>query len=370
VGPGVIRRAGGRSARWRRRLACSASAAAVLVVAGGPADGHITGTNAPPTNYRTRILAVSPPIPGLEVRVAEIGGALELVNRTNQQVVVLGSRLEPYLRVEPNGGVDENRRSPTWLASPPPGSVRPRSASVDAAALPDWHRTSGGRRVVWHDHRAHWTGPDPPRVRQAPRRTQVVVPRWQVPLRVGDQPVLVTGEVVWVPGPSPGPGLLLAGALAAAVGVAGRLRAWRTAVLAAVTVTVASDVAHTLGAQLASVVPVLVRVYASSLWAAGWALGAVVALRMLRPRASEAEPYLVLTTGMFFAFASGLADVLTLSRSQVSTVLPLALARATVATGLGLGAGLLVVALQRVSRPSSPHDDAQGRETIPRRDSA
>jgi hypothetical protein len=60
---------------------------------------------------------------------------------------------------------------------------------------------------------------------------------------------------------------------------------------------------------------------------------------------------LLLAVGLFFAFASGLADVLILSRSQVSTALPLAAARATVAASLGLGVGLSAVGLQRMPRP-------------------
>ncbi len=350
--PGVIVRAGTRSWRCQGRLVGSAAAATVLlVVAAAPADAHITGTNATPTNYRTRILGISPPVAGLEVRVAEVGGTLELINRSGEQVVVLGSRFEPYLRIGADGGVDENRRSPTWLASLPRGS-RPRSASVDAAAPPDWHRIGGGARAVWHDHRTHWTGPDPPRVRRAPRHRQVVVPRWQVPLQVGGRTVLVTGEVVWVPGSSPWPWLALAVALAAVVGAAGRARRWRVPVVAAVTVAVAADIAHTLGTELASVVPVVVKVYVSSIWAMGWVLGVVVAYRLLRGRESEADVYLLLAAGLFYAFASGLADVFTLSRSQVSTALPLVVARATVTVSLGIGVGLFVVALQLVSKTS------------------
>jgi hypothetical protein len=351
-----------RSGRWRRRLAGAAAAAAVLLLAtAGPAGAHITGTNATPTNYRTRILAVSPPVAGLKVRVAEAGGTLELVNRTGEQVVVLGSGLEPYLRVGPDGGVEENRRSPTWLASLPRGS-RPRSARVGAAAPPDWHRIGGGARVVWHDHRTHWSGPDPPRVRQAPRRRQVVVPRWQVPLRVGERTVLVAGEVVWVPGSSPWPWVALAGGLASVVAAAGRARRWRVAVVAALLVAVASDVVHTVGGALASVVPVLVKVYASSIWAMAWVLGAAVAYRLLRGRDSEAEVYLLLAVGLFFAFASGLADVFTLGRSQVSTALPLVVARGTVAVSLGLGVGLFAVALQLASKAGATRS-SQGTAT-------
>jgi hypothetical protein len=336
------------------RLGCAACAVAVLLVIGAaPAEAHLIGTNTMPTNYRTRVLAVSPPIQGLEVRAAEIGGALELINRTGRQVIVLGARSEPYLRVEADGGVDENRRSPTWLASRPPGSPPPRSPSVDSAAPPDWHRLSRGVRVVWHDHRAHWTGPDPPQVRRAPKRRQVVISPWQVPLRVGGQTAVITGEVVWVPGSSWWPWLAVAAALAGVVGVGGRTRSWRLVVIVAVTVAVTLDVLHTVGALLASVVPVLVRIYASSPSVAGWVLGGLAVHRLLRRPDAESGPFYLLAAGFFIAFAGGLADVTALGRSQVSTALPVDLTRATVAASLGLGAGMVIVALLKLPRPGA-----------------
>jgi hypothetical protein len=335
------------------RLGCAACAVAVLLIIGAaPAEAHLIGINAMPTNYRTRILAVSPSIHGLEVRVAEIGGALELINRTGRQVTVLGARSEPYLRVEADGGVDENRRSPTWLASRPPGSPPPRPASVDPAAPPDWHRLSRGIRVVWHDHRAHWTGPDPPQVRRAPQRRQVVIPRWQVPLQVGGQTTVITGEVVWVPGSSWWPWLAAAAVLAGVIGVAGRTRTWRQVVIVAVTVAVTLDVLHTVGALLASVVPALVRVYALSPSAAGWVLGGLAVHRLLRRPDAESGLFYLLAAGFFIAFAGGLADVTALGHSQVSTALPVDLTRATVAASLGLGAGMVIVALLALPRSS------------------
>jgi len=248
------------------RLGCAVGVATVLMLVGAaPADAHLTGSNAVPTNYRTRILAVSPPIGGLQVRVAKIGGALELVNRTGQPVVVLGAGLEPDLRVEADG------------------------------------------RAVWHDGRARWTGPDPPQVRRAPQRRQVVIPRWQVPLRVGGQTAVITGEVVWVPGSSWWPWLALAAALAALVGAAGRTRHWRLVVVVAVTIAVAADLVHTVGAVLASTASVPVRVYASSPSAAGWVLGGLAVDRLLRRPTAESGRYYLLAAGCFFAFAGGLA---------------------------------------------------------------
>jgi hypothetical protein len=95
---------------------------------------------------------------------------------------------------------------------------------------------------------------------------------------------------------------------------------------------------------------VQVKVYVSSLWAVGWVLGVVVAYRLVRGRDAEVDAYLLLAAGLFFAFASGLGDVFTLGRSQVSTALPLVVARATVAGSLGLGVGLFAAALQRASK--------------------
>jgi hypothetical protein len=124
VPPGMTARVRARSSgrRLRLRLGCAACVAAILLVIGAaPADAHLVDTNAMPTNYRTRILAVRPTVQGLRVRVAEIGGALELINGTGRQVIVLGTRLEPYLRVQADGGVDENRRWPARWPLPTAG---------------------------------------------------------------------------------------------------------------------------------------------------------------------------------------------------------------------------------------------------------
>jgi len=62
------------------------------------------------------------------------------------------------------------------------------------------------------------------------------------------------------------------------------------------------------------------------------------------------RPTCLLAAGFFFAFAGGLADMTALGRSQVSTTLPVGIARAAVAASLGLGGGMVVVALLKVPR--------------------
>jgi hypothetical protein len=89
----------------------------LLVVSGaGPAQAHVIGIGGRASNYRTDILDVTPPIAGLTVRVLEAGNQLELTNRSGQEVIVLGYRSEPFLRVGPTG-VYENQRSPSAYAN-------------------------------------------------------------------------------------------------------------------------------------------------------------------------------------------------------------------------------------------------------------
>jgi hypothetical protein len=134
------------------------------------------------------------------------------------------------------------------------------------------------------------------------------------------------------------------------VGAAGRTRSWRPVVIVAVTVAVALDALHTVGDLLALVMPVLVRVYASSPSAAGWVLGGLAVHRLVRRPDAESGPFYLLAAGFFIGFAGGLADVTALGRSQISTALPVDLARVTVAASLGLGAGMVILALLELPR--------------------
>ena len=56
-------------------------------------------------------------------------------------------------------------------------------------------------------------GINPPAVRNAPDKRHVIVPDWTVEFMQGATTSAAAGSLVWVPGPSPVPFLLLAGAL-------------------------------------------------------------------------------------------------------------------------------------------------------------
>jgi hypothetical protein len=252
------------------RNALAVVLAGLLLVVGkaGPAQAHVVGIGGRASNYRTDVLDVASPTPGLTVRVLEAGNQLELTNHSDREVVVLGYRSEPYLRVGP-AGVYENKRSPSAYANRFANAPSRIPADLDPAAPPQWRRIATNPNAVWHDHRSHWSGPDPPAVTADRGHRQVIVPNWQIPLQLGQRTALIEGDIVWVPGPSPWPWVLLALIAFGVVLVAG----WRRQlVLLAplVVVAVAADAIHTVGTLAPSTAPVLAKVYAAMASVSGW----------------------------------------------------------------------------------------------------
>jgi hypothetical protein len=314
----------------------------VVAATAGPAAAHAIGSGTAASNYRTTVRGIEQGVPGLEVRTVA-GDQLELTNRSDQEVLVLGYRLEPYLRVGP-AGVFENRRSPSTYTNrfrTAPTTIPPE---FDPAAAPEWRRIGNGPSAAWHDHRAHWTGPDPQAVTANPRALQVVVPDWQVPLRQGERTMVVRGDITWVPGPSPLPWALASVAVfAAALAAAGGYRRPRALAVVAL-LAVAADVVHTVGALLASTAPLAAELYGTVTSAAGWAVAGLAAYRLLRGRADTGLLYLLLG-GVFLALAGALPDLSALARSQLPSAFGPLATRATITLTLGLGSAMVVAGL-------------------------
>ena len=333
----------------RRRAGLVAVLALLLLGASaGPAAAHALGTGTEASNYRTGIRGIDQGTPGIAVRTVA-GEQLELTNRSSQEVVVLGYRLEPYLRIGP-GGVFENQRSPSTYTNrfrTAPAEIPPE---FDARAAPEWRRIGDGPSVAWHDHRSHWTGPDPPAVKASPETPHVIVPDWQIPVRQGELTMVIRGDITWVPGPSPWPWLLAAVALfAAALAASGGYR--RPKVLAVVAlVAVAADMVHTAGALLASTAPLATELYGTVTSAAGWAVAGMAAWRLLRGRADSGLLYLLLG-GVFLTLAGALPDLSALSRSQLASGFGPVVTRAAITFTLGLGAAMVVAGLAGFQSP-------------------
>jgi hypothetical protein len=337
---------------------------AAVALAAAPASAH-TASGPRPTNYLSSLGSISPSIPGVTVRVVDLGNKLQLTNRTHTDIVVLGYDEEPFLRVGP-GGLYENLRSPaTYL-----DRTRAGTTPVPAIAMgtgpstpPRWHRVSGAHTAIWHDHRIHWMGTSlPVNVKGHEDAFHTVIPQWTVAFRYDTQTVAVQGRLDWVPGPSGWPWLpYVIGLMVLGFVVARKYRGG--AAISALVLLVGVDMAHTItaevaraGAQLTKVVQYFGDNFVSVfVW-----IAAAFTVWGLRRRRIEAL-YGLLLVGAMIGAVSGVSDLSYLWKSQLPTIGPYFLARGEVATALGLGLGLAAGALAalRRSTPRLPARDAR-----------
>jgi hypothetical protein len=335
---------------------------ATLLITAAPASAHGVG-GVQPRNYRTTLLRVEPAIVGVHLEVVDLGDNLQLSNDTGRDVVVRGYDDEPYLRVGPRG-VFENTRSPaTYLnRSRIPTSKPPKSA--DPAATPVWRKVSSGTTATWHDHRAHWMGSDDPPVVQHAPSSRHVIDRWTVELRTGGRLIRASGELVYVPPPSPWPYVGIALVIAVALVALSRTRSWRAALTVGLGALVASELAHVIGLWNATTASTGTKLGETAYALVGIALG-VLALAWMARRGAEAAMPLYLVASIFLFFAGGLADVSTLGHSQIPTTFAATPARLLVAFDLGFGAGVAVGAALRL-RPTGRPRPARPRRVADR----
>jgi hypothetical protein len=175
-----------------RALAVLAAGAAALVLA-ATAGAH--GGN---PRYRSTMHSIDPPVKGLDVDVLNYDDRLLLVNHSGKNVDVRGYGGEPYIRVDADGTVEVNKRSPSyWINLERFGNAQiPASASENAK--PRWTLVDKTGRFEWHDHRIHYMAKGvPPRVTDEGKRTKIF--DWKVPVDVGSRRVAMRGDLYWVP---------------------------------------------------------------------------------------------------------------------------------------------------------------------------
>jgi hypothetical protein len=208
--------------RWQlaRRTIVGVATAGVCV--GGGSGAH--ADSASPTDYLSTIVSVEPATATIEVRMVGGDAFFELVVEPGTTVEVVGYQGEPYLRVLPDGTVEENRSSPTRaLNTDRFGTSAPApAAGASAKATVDWQVVGDGGRYAWHDHRTHWMSTSPP----IGARPGDQILEGVVPLVVDGVEVDVTVRSVWQRAPSPAPVWLGFVAGIAGAGVLAR-RWWR-----------------------------------------------------------------------------------------------------------------------------------------------
>jgi hypothetical protein len=166
-------------------------------------------------NFRSNLRSVTPRVPGLDVEVLNLDDRLQLINRSGKTVEIDGYNGDVYARIEADGTVQLNRRSPAYYLNQERFATVDVPASADPKAAPQWQTVDKTARFEWHDHRIHWMGKGlPPAVTDKSTRTKIF--DWRVPVRVGGRPGAIAGTLTWVGEPGGGPP---AGAIVAFVGM-------------------------------------------------------------------------------------------------------------------------------------------------------
>jgi hypothetical protein len=205
-------------------------AVAALLALQVAASAHPLDVDLPP-NYESRVTGLEGEHGDVRARVAGGDAFLVLEVPEGVEVAVPGYNApEEYLRIDPTGDVHANVAGPTHhYNSEGLTDIRLRPG-VRADAEPEWRQVSSDGRHAWADQRIRWMGPDPTPPRLDTDRAQHVRD-WEVPIVVDGAPVVIAGELRWVPTPSPALPLALA-LLVAAGGIARRSTSVSTALVA------------------------------------------------------------------------------------------------------------------------------------------
>jgi hypothetical protein len=334
----------------------------MVVLGASPASAHGVG-GIQPTNYRTTVAPVTPATRGVVVRSVDLGSKLELENDTSHDVTVLGYDGEPYLRVGPRGTFENTHSPAVYLNKSTTTVPQNLPATADANAAPAWRKVSSSTTARWHDHRAHWMGTAVPGVVARDRGSSHLIQRFTIHLRSEGRSLSARGAVLWEPGPSPWPWVALVVALIVAGIAASRSRRWPRITALALGVLIVAEAVHVLGVWGATTQSQWSDLAQSAYSIGGIALALLALERTVRRGGYAAAP-LALCAGLFLAIAGGLADVTTLSHSQLPTTLPDWLTRLAVATVLGLG--IAVAAIAALHLRAQPRRPARTGSAAPR----
>ncbi len=183
--------------RSARGALLAAAIATALACALAPAPALAHGGN---SNYRSEIDSITPALPsGVSLEVLDYDSYFQLMDMHGHEVVIYGYNDEPYARIEKDGTVQVNEKSPaTYLNDSRFETDVEVPASADPKAAPEWKTVDDSGTFIWHDHRMHWMIQNqlPAQVTDTSKKTKVF--DYEIPLEVDGTPTKVNGTLWWV----------------------------------------------------------------------------------------------------------------------------------------------------------------------------
>lgn len=126
------------------------------------------------------------PVPGIFLRMT---GA--------ETVTLFEDGNVPFARIGPSGA-EANEASATWALTAEARTGTPPRGDIGKGVTPRWQRQGSRAQLFWLEPRARYPADEPPASVVDARRT-VVVRRWSVPVRVGDDRHELAGTTRWIP---------------------------------------------------------------------------------------------------------------------------------------------------------------------------
>jgi hypothetical protein len=167
------------------------------VAALAPAQALAHGGN---PSFRSEIDSIDPPLPsGVSVEVLSYDSYFQLLDQHGHEVVIDGYDGEPYARIEKDGTVQVNEKSPaTYLNDSRFETDVTVSQSADPEAPPEWKTVDDSGTFIWHDHRMHWMVPNklPPQVKDKGEKTKIFT--YEIPMTVDGRKTVMHGTLWWV----------------------------------------------------------------------------------------------------------------------------------------------------------------------------
>lgn len=165
-------------------------------------------------DYRSVFRGITPPLPGLTVRVLGNDADYQVTSHSDQVVVIYGYEGEPYLRILPDGTTQQNENSPALYLNTSRVATAPVPAHAHVGAPVVWKTIDKTGRVTWHDHRIHYAGNGtPPQVQDPDKKTKIF--DYRIPISEGSRKAHINGTLYWVG--NPGGGFSVGAALVLAV---------------------------------------------------------------------------------------------------------------------------------------------------------